>query len=260
MSKSIKDIVKEKYGQIAASKTNSCCGDSASCIPDFKVSEDYTKKDGYEESADLELGCGMPTEHAYIKKGNTVLDLGSGAGNDVFVARSLTGSEGKVIGLDMTEEMITLANRNKDKLGYENVDFVLGDIEQMPIEDKSVDVVVSNCVLNLVPDKEKAFKEIFRVLKSGAHFSISDIIKEGELPTAINDLVDFYVGCVSGAIDRAKYFQILENVGFTNIKVLSEKKINVPDEVLLKHISRQELVKMKETTSVLSITVYAERP
>ena len=261
----LKLVVKEKYGEIAnQSKTQnetSCCGTSGCCGVDYTIfSESYDKLKGYNPDADLGLGCGIPTEFAQIKEGNTVVDLGSGAGNDCFVARALVGEKGKVIGVDMTEEMIEKAKQNASKLNFTNVEFRLGDIENMPIENASTDVVISNCVLNLVPDKEKAFAEIYRILKLGGHLSVSDVVLRGELPENLKNVAEMYAGCVSGAIQIEKYLEIMNQSGFKNIKVQKEKLIAIPDEILLKYISQTELNKLKtENVGVISITVYAEK-
>ncbi len=196
------------------------------------MQDEYNNLDGYVADADLGLGCGLPTEYAGIKKGDTVVDLGSGAGNDVFVARAIVGDEGKVIGLDMTEEMIEKANLNKAKLGFKNVEFHLGDIEQMPFENNIADVVVSNCVLNLVPDKRKAFSEIYRVLKPGAHFCVSDIVIKGELPAGLKKSAEMYAGCVAGALQQDDYLGIIKETGFRNVEVKKTKVIELPDDVL----------------------------
>jgi SAM-dependent methyltransferase len=265
-SNQLKQIVKEKYSEIAlqSKETNqtSCCGAGA-CSPTDAIpfAEDYTALAGYAEDADLGLGCGLPTQFAHIKRGDTVIDLGSGAGNDSFVARAETGSTGKVIGIDMTAAMISKARLNADKLGYNNVEFRLGDIENLPVAGNVADVVVSNCVLNLVPDKKRAFIETFRVLKPGGHFSISDVVTKGELPQALQDVAEMYAGCVSGAIRQEEYLDIIRDTGFVNIQLQKEKLIHLPDETLLSYISDQELKAFKESgTGVYSITLYAEKP
>jgi arsenite methyltransferase len=264
--KDLKLIVKEKYSEIALqNKTQnetSCCGSGSSCCgTDYTIfSENYEKLKGYNSDADLGLGCGIPTEFAKIKPDDTVLDLGSGAGNDCFVARALTGENGRVIGLDMTEAMIAKAVENAEKLGFTNIEFVLGDIEAMPLSNDSVDVVISNCVLNLVPDKTKAFSEIFRVLKPGGHFSISDVVLVGNLPPKLAGAAEMYAGCVSGAIQKEDYLEIVKNSGFKNIQILKEKQILIPDEILLKYINEQELEEFKHSkTGIFSVTVYADK-
>jgi arsenite methyltransferase len=262
----LKELVKEKYGQIAEQSTeqnaSSCCG--ASCCSDEVyniMADDYTKLEGYVADADLGLGCGLPTEFALIKEGDTVIDLGSGAGNDAFIARRITGETGKVIGIDFTEKMISKANENATKVGFSNVDFRLGDIENMPVDDNTADVVVSNCVLNLVPNKRNVFKEIFRVLKPGAHFSISDIVLEGELPSDLTKAAEMYAGCVSGAIQKEAYLNIINETGFKNVKLQKEKIISIPDDILLNYITPEQLHQFKQSnTGIFSITVYAEKP
>ncbi len=261
-SEKIKELVKEKYGAIAhQSKSineSSCCGSSCGCttIDSAVMADDYSKLEGYNPDADLGLGCGIPTAFADIQEGNTVVDLGSGAGNDAFVARKLVGSKGKVIGIDMTEAMIEKARANNQKLGYSNVEFHLGDIENMPLESRVADVVVSNCVLNLVPDKTRAFSEIHRILKSGGHFSISDIVLQGELPPHMAQAAAMYTGCVAGAMDKNKYLEIIQQAGFRNVIVAKEKKITIPDEILLEYLSPHEVDAFKSSgTLILSVTV-----
>jgi len=263
----IKDIVKEKYSAIAKQtkqeNESSCCGATSCCsVVDYTVfSENYEQLEGYNPDADLGLGCGLPTEYAGIKPGNTVLDLGSGAGNDCFVARALVGETGYVAGIDFTEAMIEKARENARKLGYSNVDFILGDIEDIPVKFGVVDVVVSNCVLNLVPDKPKAFSEIFRVLKQGGHFCISDVVLEGELPQGLKEDATMYAGCVSGALKRSEYLSIISEAGFKNIEVKKEKKIELPDDLLLTYMSADELNNFKNgSTGIFSITVTADKP
>jgi ubiquinone/menaquinone biosynthesis C-methylase UbiE len=262
--KDLKSIVKDKYAEIALNaKPESvsdcgcgCCGEAQT---EFTIMNDeYHNLDGYVADADLNLGCGIPTQYAGIEAGNTVLDLGSGAGNDVFVARSIVGEQGSVIGLDMTSEMVEKAKVNNRKMGYDNVEFKLGDIENMPIDSDSVDVVVSNCVLNLVPDKNLAFNEIFRVLKSGGHFCVSDIVTKGELPDDIRRSAELYVGCVSGAVEKEEYLRIIENAGFTQVNVHISKEIQLPDEMLKEYLGEEQLAVVKKSDiGIFSITVSA---
>jgi arsenite methyltransferase len=262
----LKEIVKDTYSRIALQpkeqNETSCCGIGGCSTIDYNVfSENYKDLEGYNPDADLGLGCGLPTEFALIKKGDTVVDLGSGAGNDCFVARAIAGPEGEVIGIDMTEAMIEKAKANAEKLGFNNVKFRLGDIEDMPLSSKRADVVVSNCVLNLVPDKERAFSEVFRVLKPGGHFSISDVVLQGNLPAAIKAKAEMYAGCVSGALEKSDYLNLIAKAGFINIKVQKEKAITIPDEILSKYLSSSELPEYKQKgKGIFSITVYAERP
>ncbi|HOI28771.1 MAG TPA: arsenite methyltransferase [Melioribacteraceae bacterium] len=257
--KEIKEVVKEKYGAIAKKSQPGCgcgCGTSNKIVGYTVMQDDYTNLDGYVADADLGLGCGLPTEFAGIKEGDTVLDLGSGAGNDVFIARAIVGDMGKVIGIDFTEEMIEKANRNNLKLGYKNVEFRLGEIEAMPVEDSSADVVVSNCVLNLVPDKKKAFSEIFRILKPGGHFCVSDIVIKGELPASLKKSAEMYAGCVAGAVQQDEYLKIIQEAGFNNTVINKTKVIELPDEVVEEYLSPDEIKSFKENrTGIFSITV-----
>lgn len=263
----LKELVKVKYGEIAfqskEQNETSCCGNNCGCGPsDFAVmAEDYTSLPGYVADADLGLGCGLPTAFAQIKQGDTVVDLGSGAGNDAFVARSIVGESGKVIGIDMTEQMIAKATKNVEKLGFTNVEFRLGDIEKMPIAENTADVVVSNCVMNLVPDKQKAFAETFRILKPGGHFSISDIVLKGKLPEGIKNAAVMYAGCVAGAQQIDDYLATIKQAGFVNITVQKEREITLPNELYLHYITLDELRDFKKAkVGIFSITVYAEKP
>jgi ubiquinone/menaquinone biosynthesis C-methylase UbiE len=225
------------------------------------MADDYTKLEGYNPDADLGLGCGLPTEFAKINSGDTVIDLGSGAGNDCFIARKLTGEKGKVIGIDFTEQMIARARLNAEKLGLNNVEFRQGDIDDMPVGANIADVVVSNCVLNLVPDKPKVFSEIFRVLKPRGHFSISDIVLEGALPAKWKEVAELYAGCVSGAVQKQDYLKMIEVAGFKNIIVQKDKPIHIPGEILSNYLSAEEVNDYKTgNTKITSITVYAEKP
>ncbi len=262
----IKKEVKNKYSQIATQskteKEQSCCGVSGCCdTVEYSVfSDDYTKIEGYNPDADMGLGCGLPTQFAQIKKGDTVLDLGSGAGNDCFVARQAVGKEGKVIGLDFTETMIEKARINADKLGYNNIEFRLGEIENMPIGGNSIDVIVSNCVMNLVPDKQKAFAETYRVLMPGGHFSISDVVLRGKLPASFITDAEMWAGCVSGAIQIEDYLKVIEDAGFKNIKLQTEKKITLPEQLLYDNFTKELVEEFKQSnTGIYSITVYAEK-
>jgi SAM-dependent methyltransferase len=224
------------------------------------MADDYTQLDGYVADADLGLGCGLPTEFAQIKAGDTVVDLGSGAGNDAFVARSIVGETGKVIGIDFTDKMIEKARANAKALNFTNVEFRQGDIENMPLAGNSADVVVSNCVLNLVPDKKLAFDETFRVLKKGGHFSVSDIVLMGDLPEGLQKNAEMYAGCVSGAIQKDEYVKIIKEAGFTNITLQKEKRITLPDEILKEYLTPEAMADFKTGgTGIFSITVYAEK-
>jgi len=264
----LKEIVKEKYAAIAeqsqTQNTSSCCGATSSCCGDEVyniMADDYSKLEGYIPDADLGLGCGLPTEFAKIKAGDTVIDLGSGAGNDAFIARRFTGEKGKVLGIDFTEAMIAKARTNAEKLALNNVEFRLGDIDDMPVTANYADVIVSNCVLNLVPNKHKVISEIFRVLKPGGHFSISDIVLEGNLPVKWKEVAELYAGCVSGAIQKDVYLQIIEEAGFKNISLQKDKPIIIPDTILANYLNAEEIQEYKNrNTTITSITVYAEKP
>jgi SAM-dependent methyltransferase len=262
----LKDTVKQKYTEIALQdkETNqsSCCGAGGCSTEVYNImTDDYSQIEGYKADADLGLGCGLPTQFAKIKKGDTVIDLGSGAGNDCFVARHETGENGKVIGIDFTPAMINKARVNADKLGFNNVEFRQGDIEDMPVGGNVADVVVSNCVLNLVPDKINVFKEIYRVLKPGGHFSISDVVLHGELPEALRKDAELYAGCVSGAVQKEDYMNMIHSTGFKEVAVQKEKPIVIPDDILKNYLSETEIADFKTgNTGILSITVYAEKP
>ena len=261
----IKDMVREKYGSIAKQERTdnvSCCGTTGCCGDVSNVMADsYSQMDGYVKDADLGLGCGLPTEHAKIKEGDVVIDLGSGAGNDVFIARRIVGNAGKVVGVDFTEAMIARARSNNDKLGFNNVEFRLGEIESIPVTSNYANVIVSNCVLNLVPNKHLAFSEIFRVLKPGGHFSISDIVLTGQLPQSIKEVAEMYAGCVSGAIQQDEYLSIIREAGFINLQIQSSKEIFIPEHILAQYLSESELNDFKNRSGLIkSITVYAEKP
>ena len=261
-----KQIVREKYSEIAlqdkALNASSCCGATNSSKEVYNIMmDDYSDLEGYAPTADLGLGCGLPTEFAHIHEGDTVIDLGSGAGNDCFVARHLTGASGKVIGIDFTPAMIRKARENADKLGYNNVEFREGDIDQMPVGDNSADVVVSNCVLNLVPNKAAVIGEMFRVLKPGGHFSVSDIVLQGDLPEALRHDAQMYAGCVSGAMQKADYLQTLKDAGFQNITEQRSKTITIPDDILNRYLNAHDIAAFKAgKTGIFSITVYGEKP
>lgn len=264
-NESLKESVKSKYDEIArqdkAVNAASCCGAGGCSTEVYNImSEDYETQPGYEADADLALGCGLPVAFARIKPGNLVVDLGSGAGNDCFVARHETGPTGKVIGIDFTESMIEKARNNAFKAGLHNVEFRLGDIEKIPMGGNQADVVISNCVLNLVPDKNKAFHEIYRILKPGGHFSISDVVTSGELPKNLLNAAEMYAGCISGAIKKDAYLNIIREAGFENILIEKEKSIFLPDDILSQYLSPEEITEFRNSdTGILSITVYGEK-
>lgn len=256
----LKQVVREKYSQIAVTNSSCGCGCGDSEFDYSIMKDDYQGRDGYQEIADLGLGCGIPTDFVNIKKGEIVLDLGSGAGNDAFICSKLVGNDGKVFGLDMTEEMINKANSNKEKLNINNVEFIFGDIENMPLDNDKIDVVISNCVLNLVPNKEKAFGEIYRVLKSGGRFSISDIVLDGNLPDKFRSIAELYAGCVSGAISQDEYINMIIKHGFKNVKIVKDKDIILPDDTLKSLLNDVEIDLYKSNkTPIKSITVYGEK-
>ncbi|MFL5811317.1 MAG: arsenite methyltransferase [Flavisolibacter sp.] len=262
----LKELVRQKYSEIALQdkerNKSSCCGsECCSAEADSIMAEDYTELKGYNAEADLGLGCGLPTKFAKINTGDVVVDLGSGAGNDAFIARHEAGDTGKIIGIDFTPAMIERARKNAEIRGINNVEFRQGDIESIPVTADTADVIVSNCVLNLVPNKDKVFKEMYRILKPGGHFSISDIVLEGELPVQIRQAAEMYAGCVSGAIQKQVYLDLAEANGFKNIVVQKDKKIELEDDVLLQYLSRKKLMEFRNSgAGIRSITVYAEKP
>lgn len=268
----LKEAVREKYGQLARQGEGSCCGPTSCCgtggtgvkeggegFVDF--SEDYSKLEGYVPDADLGLGCGIPLDAADLKAGHKVLDLGSGAGNDVFIAARMVGETGLVIGVDMTPDMIKKSRENAARLGSGNVDFRLGEIEALPVESGSMDRVISNCVLNLVPEKEKAFLEIHRVLKPGGKFGISDVVLQGEFPEELKKAAELYVGCVSGAMPKPDYLETIRKAGFAEVSVLREKVISVPEDLLEAYLNpEQRAAYAKSGLKILSITVQGMKP
>ena len=262
----LKELVKQKYSEIALQdkETNmsSCCGSGCCSTEVYNImSEDYSTLNGYNEDADLGLGCGLPTQFAKIKQGDVVIDLGSGAGNDCFIARHETGETGKVIGIDFTPAMIEKARQNAEVRGFHNVEFRQGDIEHMPVSANVADVIVSNCVLNLVPNKSAVFQEIFRVLKPGGHFSISDVVLVGELPNALQQTAEMYAGCVAGAIQKEEYLNLIHAAGFKNLQLQKEKAIVIPDDILKQYLDDNAMKLLQSSElGIFSITVYAEKP
>lgn len=259
MSKNLKYKVKQKYSEIARKSAEGCSGPSSegcceSGAANDIMAESYEELEGYTPDADLKLGCGIPVEHAMLAEGQHVLDLGSGAGNDLFVARRIVGDSGHLVGLDFSAEMNAKAEQNRQKLGYENMTFTSGDIENMPFKTNQFDVVLSNCVLNLVPDKELAFAEIFRVLKPGGHFAISDIVSDGEMDSELKKSAELYAGCVSGAIDKKDYLDIIRQAGFDRVAVKQERKIKIPETWIHEQIGDTYSA---EDIRILSVTVTA---
>lgn len=262
----LKMLVRERYSEIALQdkQTNqsSCCGSGCCSTEIYNImSDDYSGMEGYTPDADLGLGCGLPTQFAKISIGDIVIDLGSGAGNDAFIARSEVGETGRIIGIDFTPAMIDKARLNTEKLGYKNVEFRQGDIENIPVSANTADVIVSNCVLNLVPNKDRVFKEIFRVLKPGGHFCISDIVLIGQLPENIKQATEMYAGCVAGAIQKKTYLELIEANGFSNISIQKEKQVIVPDDILQQYLPAEDMANFKASDAgIYSLTVYAEKP
>ena len=262
----LKEIVKKKYSEIALQdkETNmsSCCGAGGCSTEVYNImSEDYTTLNGYNADADLGLGCGLPTQFAQIKQGDIVVDLGSGAGNDCFIARHETGETGKVIGVDFTPAMIDKARANAEVRGFNNVEFRQGDIESMPITANTADVIVSNCVLNLVPNKDAVIKDIYRVLKPGGHFSISDVVLVGALPEGLRKDAEMYAGCVSGAIQKEVYMELIHANGFEQVTIQKEKAIIIPDDILINYLTADQIAAFKNcATGIFSVTVFAKKP
>ena len=259
-----KELVKQRYSELALNsdslKEQPCCCGTNPAMPSKKtftiMSEDYSNLKGYEKDADLGVGCGLPTEYADIKTGNTVVDLGSGAGNDCFIARSEVGESGQVIGIDFSPQMIEKAQKNANKRGYTNVKFLEGDIEQMPLSDNTADVIVSNCVLNLLPEKNKIFKEVHRVLKPGGHFCISDVVLEGHFPKEFRDNASMYAGCIASAIQKEDYMDEIAKANFKNINIERTKTVEIPDDVLEEHLSKGTIADYKAgNVGIYSITV-----
>jgi len=265
----LKLIVQEKYSKIAQKSwiqnTSGCCGTSGCCDTsgaEFSmIGNEYSHMEGYLPDADLNLGCGVPTQFAGIKEGDAVLDLGSGAGNDSFVVRAIVGEKGLVTGLDFTEAMVAKARINNQKMGYSNVQFIQDDIEEMPLSNNTFDVIVSNCVLNLVPNKAKAFTNMFRVLKPGGHFCISDVVIKGTLPEKLRKDADMYVGCVAGALNIDEYLDIISASGFENITVHRQHETPVPPKILSNYLNPKEIKEYKNgINGIFSITVTAFKP
>ncbi|MGD9507727.1 MAG: arsenite methyltransferase [Geminicoccaceae bacterium] len=263
----IRTLVRERYGTIAR-ETSSCCAPATcGCGPEIApdglnvIGDAYQGVAGRHEEADLNLGCGVPTRHAALRPGETVLDLGSGAGNDVLIARHEVGPEGRVIGVDMTPDMIGRARANAEKLGFENVEFRLGEIERLPVEAGSVDAVISNCVLNLVPDKAGAFAETARVLRPGGRFCVSDIVATAELPAGVRAAAGLYVGCVAGAIPEVDYLALLAAAGFEDVRIVEPKPIALPDKALAPHMGPAEIAAFRASgVGIKSVTVLGTKP
>lgn len=271
----VKKVVREGYAQIAQAG-GSCCLPSASCCGGADMAAEISRKIGYAdkdlksvpEGANLGLGCGNPVALASLQEGETILDLGSGAGFDCFLAAKEVGKTGKVIGVDMTPEMIQKARENAGKGGYGNVEFRLGEIENLPVADHAVDAIISNCVINLAPDKQRVFREAFRVLKPGGRLMVSDIVLRRPLPDFIMNSIAAYVGCISGAVLRDEYLRLIEQAGFRDVRIMEESLFpidcmaNDPTaQAIIAHLdmSPEKLVEAVEGT-VASIKVHAAKP
>ncbi len=260
INEKLKEQVKSRYSAIARSTSSSCCSEESACGCEpwtDVMAEKYDTRAGYNPDADLALGCGIPVDDALLKPGQHVLDLGSGAGNDLFVAHSIVGKTGRLTGLDFSADMIAKAEANRIKTGIENMEFVQGDIEAIPLPDNHFDVVLSNCVMNLVPDKQKAYAEVFRVLRPGGHFTMSDIVIEGEMNPVLQKSAELYVGCVAGAMQKSEYLEIIKNAGFTNLTLTKEREISVPGEWIRQQFGRIVPV---GNARILSITLRGFKP
>lgn len=270
----IRKVVRKSYAKIAKQES-SCCAPVDSCCTSPDLTQDISKKIGYSEEdikavpegANLGLGCGNPVAIASLKEGETVLDLGSGAGFDCFLAADKVGKKGRVIGIDMTPEMVDKARENIQKEKYKNVEFRLGEIENLPVADSSVDIIISNCVINLAPDKKKVFMEAFRVLRPGGRMIISDIVLLKELPSNIKNSVEAYVGCVSGAVMKDKYLETIKEAGFKEVRIVDETSF--PYESLENDPTTKAIIdnlnispdEAKEAiSSVISINIYGKKP
>jgi len=257
--------VRHKYARVAAQGESccapSCCGDAADATAEelSMIGDAYAGVEGYVAEADLGLGCGIPTEYAGLREGQTVLDLGSGAGIDAFIARREVGAAGHVIGIDFTPEMVARARENAARLGFDNVAFVEGEIEALPLDDASVDVVLSNCVLNLVPDKARAFAEIHRTLRPGGHFCISDVVTRGALPEAVRRSAALYAGCVAGALEETDYLDAIRAAGFEDVEVVTMRRIEVPPSALPAALTDEERAAFA-AGGVWSATIRGARP
>jgi arsenite methyltransferase len=272
-NKDIKEKVKEGYGKIA--QQGGSCGCSSSCCGGSRLAQDISKTVGYTESemdavpagANLGLGCGNPVAIAALKEGDVVLDLGSGAGFDAFLASSRVGQTGRVIGVDMTPEMVDKARANARKGNYLNVDFRLGEIEKLPVKNNSVDVIISNCVINLSPEKQKVFQESFRVLKPGGRLMVSDLVLVKDLPDAIKGSIEAYVGCLSGAVKKEDYLSFIKEAGFQEIKVAGESHYPIAAmandataKAVINDLSIRDTDLADIENAVVSVKIHAVKP
>lgn len=259
-----KEQIRERYNKLALSpKISKGCG----CKPmdpsekQFTItSEGYESTKGYVDEADLGIGCGLPVQYAGIKKGDTVIDLGSGAGNDCFIAREEAGTEGRIIGIDFAQNMISRAKANARRRGFTNVNFVEGDIEQVPLQDETADVIISNCVLNLIPNKRKVFNEIYRLLRPNGHFCVSDIVVNGIFPKTFIDEASLYAGCIATAIQEDEYLGYIKEANFKGVRIVRRKRANIPQEVINTHLNKEQIEKLcNGEIGIYSITVIGEK-
>ncbi len=263
----LREAVRSKYTAIArggafgedCSDSTSCCGSAETDPVVDMIGDAYDEVEGPVDDADLSLGCGIPTDHAALEPGQTVVDLGSGAGLDAFVARRIVGESGLVIGVDFVSEMVEKARANAQKLGVDNVRFVEGDIEELPLDAGAADVVLSNCVFNLVPDKVRAFAEASRILRPGGHFCVSDIVADGALPDAVRRSAELYAGCVAGAMEESEYLDLIDATGFVEVEVPERHRIELPSEILPDTLSDADRKAVSEG-GLWSVTVRGLHP
>ncbi len=254
-----RQTVREAYGRIAEEVDATCCESGCGCQSNT-IAPSYEHESGYRRVADLGLGCGLPTAFSQIREGDTVVDLGSGAGNDVFIAAEAVGSSGRVIGIDMTESMVLRALKNAVGLGATNVDFRLGEIEDLPVAGNTVDLVISNCVLNLVPNKLRAFSEMFRILRPGGRFTVSDLVVEGVLPPEMAGAASVYAACIGGAIDRQQYLSLLHEAGFRSVEVREDREVIVPKQVIDGPELKAAYERFAPTGGLFSVTITGLKP
>lgn len=261
----IKNSIKQRFSEIVYQSEEyieeGCgCGSGCGCQSGTQEME-YDVEPGYHPNADLGLGTGTPTRYAGIKEGDTVVDLGSGAGMDSFLAREITGAAGKVIGVDMTERMVDKARKNSDTAGYNNVEFRLGDAENLPVSDKSAHVVIANGIISLVPDKLRAVREIYRVLKHHGAVSLSDMMLRGKMPKGLKIDAEMYTGCLAGTETMEEYIEMFEQAGFEEITIRMERKFDLPDAMLHYYLPPEDAQEFRDgVPGIYSITLTAEKP
>lgn len=252
----LKARIREKYNAIADELDDPF--DEADEYPEDARYETLTGRIGDTDSA---RGRGRPTEHAQLQIGETVLDLGSGLGLDAFVAGRQVGASGRVIGVDMSPAMVRRARQAAEKMGFDNVDFRIGELEELPVTTDSIDVAVSNCVLNLVPDKQQALREIRRVLRPGGRLALADVVSERTLPEAVREAAEDYAGCITGALTKDDYLALVQEVGFADVQVVEQRPLELPDDVLCPHLSDEDLASFRSSgAALLSVTVLGRKP